>query len=239
MTGRLRSWMVALLLLGAMAYALAEEITLTTYYPSPRGVYNELRTAGNVQIGLLDAPAIADPVPRLHLVQGEAAPALRIDDEAPVGSLLDATPFLIDASGNVGLGTASPQKKLDVAGDASVSGNLTVSGQNVCRQDGTNCPPSGTGLNKKYESCTINTTGQSCTATATCDPGTVIAHAVSQSFEWPGGDCTMSVSSGSTQVPLVYRPDCIGSTSCSKSATDVFDVPWAAWACVRTVCINP
>ena len=114
---KLKGWVVPGLLLGTMAYALAEEITLTTYYPSPRGVYDELRTAGNVQIGSLDAPAIADPVPRLHLVQGEAAPALRVDDEAPVGSLLDATPFLIDASGNVGLGTAGPGKRLHVEGN--------------------------------------------------------------------------------------------------------------------------
>jgi len=53
MIGRLRSWLVPLLLLGTMAYALAEELTLTTYYPSPRGVYQELRTTGNVQVGTL------------------------------------------------------------------------------------------------------------------------------------------------------------------------------------------
>ena len=39
MTPRLKSWMV-LLLGGVAAYAIAEEITLTTYYPSPRGVSN-------------------------------------------------------------------------------------------------------------------------------------------------------------------------------------------------------
>lgn len=44
-----------------------------------------------------------------------------------------------------GLGVAS----LDVAGGAtfgsnlSVAGNITSGGQSVCRQDGTNCPPSG------------------------------------------------------------------------------------------------
>ena len=58
---RLKGWMVPLLLLGTLTCAIAEEITLTTYYPSPRGVYNELRTAGNVQIGLLDPPALGLP----------------------------------------------------------------------------------------------------------------------------------------------------------------------------------
>ena len=52
----LNGWLVMGLLLGTMAYCLAEEIILTTYYPSPRGVYNELRTAGDVAIGTLDPP---------------------------------------------------------------------------------------------------------------------------------------------------------------------------------------
>ncbi|MBI3324224.1 MAG: hypothetical protein HYZ92_02995 [Candidatus Omnitrophica bacterium] len=43
MTAKRQGWMVAVLLLGTAAYALAEEITLTTYYPSPRGVYDQLR----------------------------------------------------------------------------------------------------------------------------------------------------------------------------------------------------
>ena len=42
MTEKLKGWIVPLLLLGAMPYALAEEITLTTYYPSLRGIYQVL-----------------------------------------------------------------------------------------------------------------------------------------------------------------------------------------------------
>ena len=46
-----KGWLIAGLLLGTAVYALAEDITLTTYYPSPRGVYDELRTSGDVKIG--------------------------------------------------------------------------------------------------------------------------------------------------------------------------------------------
>ena len=36
-------WLVVALLFVTAAYAVAEEVTLTTYYPSPRGVYEQLR----------------------------------------------------------------------------------------------------------------------------------------------------------------------------------------------------
>ena len=44
MRTRLQAWMVGILLLGSAVYAIAQEnITMTTYYPSPRGVYDQLR----------------------------------------------------------------------------------------------------------------------------------------------------------------------------------------------------
>ncbi len=61
-----RTWIAPVLLLGTMAYALAEELTLTTYYPSPRGVYNELRTTGKVSVGSLQPQ---DPAARLEVVE--------------------------------------------------------------------------------------------------------------------------------------------------------------------------
>ena len=74
-----KRWMVPLLLLvGTMAEAAAEEVTLTTYHPSPRGVYEELRTT-------------------------------------------DST-YLATAAGNVGVGTANPQVKLDVQDGAIRAG---------------------------------------------------------------------------------------------------------------------
>jgi len=57
MRGQLKGWLIPTLLLGTMAYALAEDVTLTTYYPSPRGVYKELQVTelvlnppGNLQV---------------------------------------------------------------------------------------------------------------------------------------------------------------------------------------------
>lgn len=59
-----------------------ESITITTYYPSPFGSYNELTTTGNT--------------------------------------------YLATSSGNVGIGTASPVRKLAVVGDTGI-----VSGENT------------------------------------------------------------------------------------------------------------
>ena len=45
----LKMWLVVgVLLLSAMVSALAEDVTVTTYYPSPRGVYQELRTTDHI-----------------------------------------------------------------------------------------------------------------------------------------------------------------------------------------------
>jgi len=56
MDTKLQGWMVVTLLLGTIVYAIAEEITLVTYYPSPRGVYEELRVTERVVIGTEEVP---------------------------------------------------------------------------------------------------------------------------------------------------------------------------------------
>ncbi len=116
MTGRLQSWMVPLLLLGTMAYALAEELTLTTYYPSPRGVYNELRTQGDVAIGKLDAPNARLEIRGRTLGTSENALA--------VGNLNGEARLVVQDDGNVGIGTTSPGQKLHVAGPVGWVGDL-------------------------------------------------------------------------------------------------------------------
>ena len=47
---RMRMFVLTGLLLGVAAMALAEDITMTTFYPSPRGVYNQLRTMGETTL---------------------------------------------------------------------------------------------------------------------------------------------------------------------------------------------
>lgn len=114
MDSTIKGWLVLVLLFGTMVYAIAEEITLTTYYPSPRGVYDELRTRGDVAIGKLEPPGA-----RLEIVGGgatSATSALRVRN-------VDQTPLLeVQNGGNVGIGTGSPAAKVEVAGQIKITG---------------------------------------------------------------------------------------------------------------------
>ena len=74
---RIRLFLGLAIVTGAASLS-AEDITITTYYPSPRGVYDELRTTNNT--------------------------------------------FLATTNGNVGIGTITPQAKLDVAGQIRITG---------------------------------------------------------------------------------------------------------------------
>lgn len=69
--------------------AFAEEVTVTTYYPSPEGKYKKLETT----------------------------------DETLLAT--DTT----SETAKVGIGTTTPQATLDVNGDLSVSGTITVNGK--------------------------------------------------------------------------------------------------------------
>jgi len=48
----LRAWLIPAACLTLLAAAVAEDLSLTTYYPSPRGVYKELRTTGNALLSM-------------------------------------------------------------------------------------------------------------------------------------------------------------------------------------------
>lgn len=61
-------WLLVLLFFVTGAYAVAENITLTTYYPSPRGVYQQLRATTEVDI--MATPSSPIPVGRGRLIIG-------------------------------------------------------------------------------------------------------------------------------------------------------------------------
>ena len=113
-------WVVPVLLLGIAAYALAEDLTLTTYYPSPRGVYKELRIGPGTPMPLTKATL---HVRNLDLASGLA---FRVDDEDDGGLTFerDQTPFVITNDGNVGIGTLAPAPgaALDVNGQIKITG---------------------------------------------------------------------------------------------------------------------
>ena len=89
---RPRAWLLLALLLTACAYVVAEEITLTTYYPSPRGVYNELRTHGNTYLAIQDPTSkvgigTATPINTVDIRRDQAGlTTLRIQNTDPTGA---------------------------------------------------------------------------------------------------------------------------------------------------------
>jgi hypothetical protein len=56
------------------------------------------------------------PSAKLHIVQNVASSSFRIDDVAN-----DTTPFIVDASGNVGVGKSTPTSSLDVNGNVTAT----------------------------------------------------------------------------------------------------------------------
>ena len=130
---RMKFVALCVLALSSPTLLFADDITLTTTYPSPRGVYKELRAtnnvflatlAGAVSIGAAGPPV--GPAPRF-VIAGSSDPAIIT---CPAGydhydenqnGLVDAgeckrTLLIALLGGNVGIGTANPQAKLDVAG---------------------------------------------------------------------------------------------------------------------------
>jgi len=65
------SWIAGATLLGTISYAVAEDITLTTYYPSPRGNYKEVRVQDRLVIG---NPATPDQSAALEIAVDPANP---------------------------------------------------------------------------------------------------------------------------------------------------------------------
>jgi hypothetical protein len=92
---------------------------------------NNAAVTGNVlKVGLTGASATGTALN--VTTAGSSGFALRVNDD---GTYTDSTPFVVDSSGNVGIGTTSPTAKLDIAGDASTSGSLVLRGTSPATLD--------------------------------------------------------------------------------------------------------
>ncbi len=131
MSRSLKSWLVVALLLGTMAYAVAEDLTVSTYYPSPRGVYDELRAmknaffatqTGRVGIGTTTPSAklsltATDAVSNLLAITTSGGTMLSINPQGAFG--IGADPVDVDGTAKPGIlrvSAAEPALRIDSPG---------------------------------------------------------------------------------------------------------------------------
>jgi len=128
------------LLFSASSVVMAEDITLTTYYPAPRGVYEEIRTTNNTYLASLAGSVGIGTA----TVPGGGKFVVAGIGQNPVGGVCptgtnwyddngNGTPdngeckptglYVVAASGNVGIGTTTPTQAKLVVNQSSGQGS--------------------------------------------------------------------------------------------------------------------
>lgn len=107
-----------LAILGFGATLMAEDITLTTYYPAPYGAYEELSTTGNTYLATESSGNVGIGLATIATIQNK----LDVEGRVAIGAGYSGTSAApsngLIVQGNVGIGTASPTAgtALDVSG---------------------------------------------------------------------------------------------------------------------------
>ncbi|OGR46196.1 MAG: hypothetical protein A2X40_06830 [Elusimicrobia bacterium GWC2_65_9] len=154
----LRPWLAVVLLLLAAGDLASENVTLTTYYPAPSGVYTQMVTTGQtllardntptskVGIGMgaagvpaarLDVtgyPSASITEPAAHILSAASRHGLYLDvgsnsTSLTYGLIVGPANLVVRDDGRVGIGTSLPAAKLAVEGQMYVSQNISVGPQ--------------------------------------------------------------------------------------------------------------
>ncbi|MBI4056934.1 MAG: hypothetical protein HY399_05225 [Elusimicrobia bacterium] len=110
-------WYLVFLLLVLFRRELStEQLTLTTYYPAPYGVYNELRTIGNTYLAYTSG-------------------RVGIGTNSPTGKLQVTVAgsdrlFINDTNGRVGVGTNSPGDEMEINANTNITSGKHITTQN-------------------------------------------------------------------------------------------------------------
>ncbi|MBI2884695.1 MAG: hypothetical protein HYY15_00810 [Candidatus Omnitrophica bacterium] len=146
---KLRHGLVLFALLGVAVYALAEDLTLTTYYPSPRGVYQSLRATEDLTVGTrVSKGTLTVAGETVHTEFGECPAGYDWYDENGNGvkdfeGECKRTGIVITSPGYVGIGTTNPGYTLNVNGIVNATnfykGGVPFGGGGGCSASGDLC----------------------------------------------------------------------------------------------------
>jgi len=109
-----------LAVLGFGATLMAEDITLTTYYPAPYGAYNELTTTGNTFLSTATGSVgigVSDPKSKLDVEGGVA-----IGADYSGTSAAPANGLIVQGKVGIGTNTIGPSDTLTVTGTINATG---------------------------------------------------------------------------------------------------------------------